>query len=57
MHGVAQLPLDRLSLGRYTLQAVTIVAGTPYAAFSRAFLALVPPPSTPVKAAAAAPGR
>jgi VWFA-related protein len=48
-----QLPLDRLDLGRYTLQAVTIVAGTPYAAFSRAFLALVPPPTTAAKAAAA----
>jgi VWFA-related protein len=52
-----ELPLDRLSLGRYTLQAVTILAGTPYAAFSRAFLALVPPPSTPVKPAAAPGGR
>jgi len=48
-----QLPLDRLDLGRYTLQAVTIVAGTPYAAFSRAFLALVPPPTAAAKAAAA----
>ena len=51
-----QLPLDRLDLGRYTLQAVTIVDGTPYAAFSRAFLALVPPSATAAKAAAA-PGR
>jgi VWFA-related protein len=51
-----QLPLDRLELGRYTLQAVTILAGTPYAAFSRAFLAVVPPPTTTPNAAPA-PGR
>jgi VWFA-related protein len=51
-----QLPLDRLALGRYTLQAVTILAGTPYAAFSRAFLALVPPPTTTANGAPA-PGR
>lgn len=38
-----QLPLDRLPLGRYTLEAVSIVAGTPFAAFSRASLALVVP--------------
>jgi VWFA-related protein len=43
-----QLPLTGLPLGRYTLQAVTIAAGTPYAAFGRTFLALVPPPP-PVK--------
>lgn len=49
-----QLPLDRLPQGGYMLEAVTIVAGTPYAAFGRAFLALVPraPAST-----AAPPGR
>ncbi|HEV2388041.1 MAG TPA: VWA domain-containing protein [Candidatus Acidoferrales bacterium] len=49
-----QLALDRLPQGGYTLEAVTVVAGTPYAAFGRAFLALVPPaPAT----AAAPPGR
>ncbi len=38
-----QLPLGRLPYGRYMLQAETIVADTPYAAFSRAFLALAAP--------------
>jgi VWFA-related protein len=51
-----QLPLERLSFGRYTLQAVTILAGTPYAAFSRAFLAVVPPLTT-TASSAPAPGR
>jgi VWFA-related protein len=49
-----QLPLDRLPQGGYMLEAVTVVAGTPYAAFGRAFLALVPPATAP---AAAPPGR
>lgn len=49
-----KLPLERLPLGRYMLQAVTVVAGTPYAAFGRAFLALVPPFAKP---AAPAPGK
>ncbi len=38
-----RLPLGRMALGRYKLQAVAIVAGSPLAAFSHAFLAVVPP--------------
>jgi VWFA-related protein len=40
-----ELPLDRMRLGRYKLEMVTIVAGTPLAAFARAFLAVVAPAS------------
>jgi VWFA-related protein len=50
-----QLPLDRMALGRYKLETVTVIAGTPFAAFSRAFLAIVPPAAAPKTAAA--PGR
>jgi VWFA-related protein len=49
-----QLPLARLPLGRYTLETVSIVAGTPFAAFSRAFLALVAPQPAGVEAVPAA---
>jgi VWFA-related protein len=38
-----QLPLAQMPLGRYTLETVSVVAGTPFAAFSRAYLALIPP--------------
>lgn len=42
------LPLAKLPAGRYTVQAVTIAAGTQQAAFGRAYLALEPAPaSTP----------
>lgn len=51
-----RLLLDRLPLGRYMLQAVAIVAGTSYAAFASAFLALVPTPAPPA-GRSPAPGR
>ena len=43
------LPLAKLPTGRYTVQAVTIVAGTQQSAFGRAYLALeqAPQPSAP----------
>jgi hypothetical protein len=51
------LPLAGLSAGRYTVQAIVVDAGTPYAAFARNYFALrptvkpaasatTPPPST-----------
>jgi len=41
------LPLAKLPTGRYTVQAVTIAAGTQQAAFGRAYLALEPAPAPP----------
>lgn len=46
-----RLPLQRMTLGRYKLEAVTVVAGTPLAAFSPAYLAVL----APAQAANAAP--
>jgi hypothetical protein len=45
------MPLDKLPVGRYTVQAVTIEPGGALSAFQRAFFAL----RGPVKAAEAAP--
>jgi hypothetical protein len=36
------LPLSGLSAGRYTVQAIVVDAGTPYAAFARNYFALRP---------------
>jgi VWFA-related protein len=36
------LPLSALSVGRYTVQAVVVAAGTSYAAFARNYFALLP---------------
>lgn len=41
------LPLTKLPTGRYTVQAVTIAAGTQESAFGRAYLALEQPPAAP----------
>jgi len=41
------LPLAKLPTGRYTVQAVTIAAGTEQSAFGRAYLALEQGPSAP----------
>ena len=38
------LPLAGLSAGRYTVQAIVVDAGTPYAAFARNYFALRPAP-------------
>jgi VWFA-related protein len=49
------LPLAKLPLGRYTVQAVVIAAGTQQSAFGRAYLALEQPPQAPSSAAPGAP--
>jgi VWFA-related protein len=41
------LPLSKLPTGRYTVQAVTIAAGTQQSAFGRAYLALEQVPAVP----------
>ena len=41
------LPLERLTPGRYTVQAVAVEAGGEQAAFARAYFALRRPPATP----------
>jgi hypothetical protein len=41
------LPLAKLPTGRYTVQAVTIAAGTEQSAFGRAYLALEQAPAAP----------
>jgi len=41
------LPLERLTPGRYTVQAVVVEAGGEQAAFARAYFALRRPPATP----------
>ena len=55
-----QLPLDHLAPGRYALEAVSMVAGTHFAVFSRTFLALESPQpagaQTTPPGGAAAPG-
>jgi hypothetical protein len=40
------LPLEKLPTGSYTVQAVVVDAGTQFAAFGRAYLALRTPPKT-----------
>lgn len=40
------LPLSKLPLGRYSVQAVVVGAGTQHAAFGRAYLALLQPVAT-----------
>ena len=50
------VPLAKLASGRYTVQAVTIAAGTQLSAFGRAYLALQDSPATPAPAAGAGPG-
>ena len=49
------LPLAKLPAGRYTVQAVTIAAGTQQAAFGRAYLALEQAPVAPDSIAPANP--
>ncbi len=49
------LPLSKLPLGRYSVQAVVVGAGTQHAAFGRAYLALLQPVATPGAAATATP--
>jgi VWFA-related protein len=39
-----RLPIGRVGIGRYTVQAVVIDAGTPYAAFARNYFAVRPAP-------------
>ena len=46
------VPLAKLPLGRYTVQAVVIAAGTQHSAFGRAYLAIERAPTVP----SAAPG-
>lgn len=41
------LPLEKLSTGRYMVQAVVVEAGAQQAAFARGFFALRPPPQPP----------
>jgi hypothetical protein len=41
------LPLERLTPGRYTVQAVVVEAGDEQAAFARAYFALRQSPATP----------
>jgi VWFA-related protein len=41
------LPLAKLPSGRYTVQAIAIVAGTQQSSFGRAYLAIEQPPATP----------
>jgi VWFA-related protein len=50
------VPLAKLASGRYTVQAVTIAAGTQLSAFGRAYLALQDSPTAPAPAAGAGPG-
>jgi VWFA-related protein len=49
-----RLPVGRLGLGQYTVQAVVVDAGTPYAAFARNYFAMRPAPK-PASAPAAPP--
>jgi hypothetical protein len=49
------IPLDKLSLGRYTVQAVAIEAGSAYSAFARNYFALRTPPAAAPAAAPASP--
>jgi VWFA-related protein len=49
------LPLSKLPLGRYSVQAVVVGAGTQQAAFGRAYLALLQPVATPGADATATP--
>jgi VWFA-related protein len=49
------VPLAKLASGRYTVQAVTIAAGTQLSAFGRAYLALQDAPVTPAPNAGAGP--
>ena len=46
------LPLAKLPLGRYSVQAIVIGAGTQQSAFGRAYLALAEPPGPPAPASA-----
>jgi VWFA-related protein len=48
------LPLAKLQGGRYTLQAIVIAPGTQHSAFSRTYLALQYPPSSPPSGSAPA---
>lgn len=49
------VPLAKLPSGRYTVQAVTIAAGTQLSAFGRAYLALQDAPAAPAPATGAGP--
>jgi len=44
------IPLDKLPLGSYTVQAVAIVAGSTQAAFGRSYFAVRKPPAAPAAA-------
>jgi hypothetical protein len=44
------LPLSQLGIGRYTVQAVVVDAGTSYAAFARNYFALRPAPKPTAQA-------
>ncbi|HEY6468124.1 MAG TPA: VWA domain-containing protein [Candidatus Acidoferrales bacterium] len=46
------LPLTKLPIGRYTVQALAIAPGTQQSAFGRAYLALEEPPAAPTTAPA-----
>ena len=51
------LPMDGLNAGRYTVQAIVVDAGTPYAAFARNYFALRPGPKPAAAASSpSAPG-
>jgi VWFA-related protein len=45
------LPLSALAVGRYTVQAIAVDAGTSYAAFARNYFALRPTPAKPAASA------
>jgi hypothetical protein len=47
------LPAEKLSPGRYTIQAVAVGTGTQHAAFARAYMAVLVAPTTPGPAPAA----
>ena len=44
------LPLSQLGIGRYTVQAIVVDAGTSYAAFARNYFALRPVPKPAAQA-------
>jgi VWFA-related protein len=50
------VPLAKLTSGRYTVQAVSIAAGTQFSVFGRAYLALQDAPVAPTPATGAGPG-
>ncbi len=49
------IPLDKLPLGSYTVQAVAIVAGSTQAAFGRSYFAVRKPPAAPAATAPSGP--